>query len=188
VSSSDRFVARSALIKDITARGSWTPYPANYSVSISIPSLLEKYAHLKPGEALNGDSVSIAGRVSSRRDASSKLVFFDVECGVREENLLAETSLSALDSAAPNTTIAGKNRRIQVMFTHRQYSASNMDTVQNVIRRGDIIGTFQSLMTVPEFLFLRKGVFFSLIFQESRATRAEPKLANSALFRKKSHC
>jgi lysyl-tRNA synthetase class II len=140
ISASDRYAARVALISDLTARGAWQPYPSSFANNISIPTLLERFAHLKPGEAAPSESLSIAGRVTSRRDASSKLIFFDVECGIREENTTLQTDPSNPhnNTATPSS---GKGRRVQIMFTERQYAAANADVVLNAVRRGDIVGT-----------------------------------------------
>jgi hypothetical protein len=48
---SSRVAARSQAIAALTARGGWQPYPATFHTSTSIMRLLEKFAHLKPGEA-----------------------------------------------------------------------------------------------------------------------------------------
>jgi lysyl-tRNA synthetase class 2 len=127
-SAGDRFTTRVSGINALTARGGWTPYPASFPTSISIPSLLERFAHLKPGEAATGETVSISGRIHARRDASSKLIFFDLQCGIRAQNT----------TSAP--TADHSQSRVQIMLTAKQYAAANLDMVKETIRRGDVVG------------------------------------------------
>jgi lysyl-tRNA synthetase class II len=56
------------------------PYPHKFHVSISIPAYIKKYDGLlkQPGDRLDKELVSIAGRVHNNRQAGAKLRFYDV--------------------------------------------------------------------------------------------------------------
>lgn len=59
------------------ARGE-NPYPHKFNVSISVPQYVAKYASLEAGTQLTDDSVSIAGRVVTKRASGAKLLFYDI--------------------------------------------------------------------------------------------------------------
>lgn len=115
ISPNDFFRLRSTAVANLKAVGGEnSPYPHKFHVSTSIQEFIEKYSHLKDGEQLYGDSLSVAGRVHAIRESSSKLVFFDLR---------------------------GEGAKIQVMATARAYHDENKfgeDIFK--IRRGDIIG------------------------------------------------
>jgi hypothetical protein len=56
------------------------PYPHKFHVSISIPAYIKKYHGLlkEPGDRLEQETVSIAGRIHNNRQAGAKLRFYDV--------------------------------------------------------------------------------------------------------------
>jgi hypothetical protein len=169
------------------------------------------FALLAPRRDPLAETVSVAGRVHARRDASSKLIFFDVECGLRERSNAAQFIASPTPSASaapvsPEAAAAAaaeaKGSRVQIMFTQKQYSASNVDIVTDIVRRGDIIGTHllfpfsfcQSIHSVYQW-----SSIFDVSDQSLRVTRnsnhqvcvgirAERRRANSALCLKRSHC
>eukprot|EP00835_Amoeboradix_gromovi_P005468 NODE_517_length_7343_cov_0.253313.p2 type:complete len:562 gc:universal NODE_517_length_7343_cov_0.253313:116-1801(+) len=89
-------------------------YPHKFHVSISLPDFIAKYSHIKEGERVEGDDVSIAGRIHSFRTAGSKLVFYDVHCdGVK----------------------------VQAVANLKEHQGSlDFKTVHSLIKRGDIIG------------------------------------------------
>lgn len=62
---------------DARARGE-NPYPHKFHVDISLPEYIAKYNHLKNEEILNDVTISLAGRLMSKRENSSKLFFYDI--------------------------------------------------------------------------------------------------------------
>lgn len=98
-------------------------YPHKFNVSLRIPEYVEKYKDLENDQLLTDQSVSIAGRVYSKRSSGSKLVFYDCH---------------------------GEGSKIQVMcnlmyYTPSEGSSEEEKTQQfiinnNKIKRGDIIG------------------------------------------------
>lgn len=91
------------------------PYPHKFHVSISLENFIEKFSNnLKPGEILNNEVHSIAGRVHAIRESGAKLIFFDLR---------------------------GEGVKIQVMANARHYKNEEKFTPDiSKIRRGDIIG------------------------------------------------
>ena len=91
------------------------PYPHKFHVSISLENFIEKFSNnLKPGEILNNEVHSVAGRVHAIRGSGAKLIFYDLR---------------------------GEGVKIQVMANARQYKDQEKfagDTSK--IKRGDIIG------------------------------------------------
>lgn len=83
---------------------------------MTIPEVIDTYAEaLEPGEVLeNMTPVTLAGRVHSKRQASSKLVFYDVH---------------------------GDGAQVQVMSSFRRYE--NPEAFQDIhalVKRGDVMG------------------------------------------------
>lgn len=108
------FKYRSGLVEDLKKTPESHPYPHKFHVSISLEEFIEKYNHLKDGEMLENEKLSVAGRIHSIRESGSKLIFYDLR---------------------------GEGVKIQVMANARLYEsedkfASDIDK----IRRGDIIG------------------------------------------------
>ncbi|XP_050579083.1 lysine--tRNA ligase isoform X3 [Bombus affinis] len=91
------------------------PYPHKFHVSISLENFIEKFSNnLKPGEILDNEVYSIAGRVHAIRESGAKLIFYDLR---------------------------GEGVKIQVMANARQYKdGEKFATDTSKIRRGDIIG------------------------------------------------
>eukprot|EP00871_Galdieria_phlegrea_P002173 jgi/Galph1/2957/GphlegSOOS_G1594.1 len=107
------FKLRTKLIEEARERGV-DPYPHKFQTSCSIPEYIEKYQHLQAGEHLSEVTVSLSGRLISKRSASSKLFFYDLRA----------------DGA-----------KVQIMADAR--NASSLETfsfTQNLLRRGDIVG------------------------------------------------
>jgi lysyl-tRNA synthetase, class II len=108
------FKYRSGLVEDLKQTPESHPYPHKFHVSISLEEFINKYNHLKDGEMLENEKLSVAGRIHSIRESGSKLIFYDLR---------------------------GEGVKIQVMANARLYEsedkfASDIDK----IRRGDIIG------------------------------------------------
>lgn len=81
------FEHRSKTIKALRAipRGQHTPskpdpYPHKFHVSISVPNFVEKYSKQikNPGEHLDKEEVSVAGRIHNTRASGAKLRFYDL--------------------------------------------------------------------------------------------------------------
>lgn len=69
------------------------PYPHKFNVTITIPAFIQKYADsLEDGQHMTDVTVSIAGRVHSKRAASSKLVFYDLHGDGRKVQIIADAS------------------------------------------------------------------------------------------------
>ncbi|CAI6548010.1 ANL_collapsed_G0008940.mRNA.1.CDS.1 [Saccharomyces cerevisiae] len=73
---SQYFETRSRQIQELRKTHEPNPYPHKFHVSISNPEFLAKYAHLKKGETLPEEKVSIAGRIHAKRESGSKLKFY----------------------------------------------------------------------------------------------------------------
>ncbi|EXB55381.1 Lysine--tRNA ligase [Morus notabilis] len=75
------------------------PYPHKFFVSMSILEYVEKYGGLSNGEHQEDVSVSLAGRIMSKRSSSSKLFFYDLHGGGAKVQVMADASKSYLDEA-----------------------------------------------------------------------------------------
>ncbi len=92
----------------------FNPYPHKFAQTIDVPAFVAKYAHLQAGEHLEGEIVSIAGRVYTKRESGAKLIFYDVQ---------------------------GQDGKVQVM-AQANYAASQeaFDATHGSIYPGDIVG------------------------------------------------
>lgn len=115
VSPNEYFKLRTTTIGNLKeAGGENFPYPHKFHVSTSLEEFIQKYSHLKDGEAFEQEKLSVAGRVHAIRESGSKLVFFDLR---------------------------GEGVKIQVMATARAYyDETQFEEDIFKIRRGDIIG------------------------------------------------
>ncbi|CAI4233117.1 unnamed protein product [Auanema sp. JU1783] len=89
------------------------PFPHKFDVSISLAAYIEKYQYLKNEEVLENEPVSIAGRIFSKRESGSKLVFYDIH---------------------------GEGTRLQVMANARFHKEGDFTEVHDRIKRGDLVG------------------------------------------------
>ena len=64
-------------------------YPHKFHVSISFQDFIQKYNHLEPEEKLEDETVSISGRIYSKRVSSNKLCFYDVHSNGAKLQVLA---------------------------------------------------------------------------------------------------
>ncbi|GAA35598.2 lysyl-tRNA synthetase class II [Clonorchis sinensis] len=104
---------RKSMISDLE-KSNKTAYPHKFHVSISIGKFIEKYSYLNPGEHLDDVTVSIAGRIHAKREAGSKLIFYDV---ISDE------------------------KRLQIMANLKDYkSPEEFYQVNDMLRMGDIVG------------------------------------------------
>ncbi|XP_012350517.1 lysine--tRNA ligase isoform X1 [Apis florea] len=135
-----------------------TPYPHKFHVSISLENFIEKFSNnLKPGEILNNEVYSIAGRVHAIRESGAKLIFFDLR---------------------------GEGVKIQVMANARHYKDEEKFTPDiSKIRRGDIIGVIgnpgktkkgefsimpHSIILLSPCLHMLPNLYFGLKDKETR--------------------
>ncbi|GMT15123.1 hypothetical protein PFISCL1PPCAC_6420, partial [Pristionchus fissidentatus] len=90
------------------------PFPHKFTVSISITEFVEKYSNVKNEEVIDDVIVSLAGRVFSKREAGSKLIFYDIH---------------------------GEGKNLQVLANAKYHKGEDdFTTVHGRIRRGDIVG------------------------------------------------
>lgn len=73
------------------------PYPHKFFVSMSIVEYIENYGGLGNGDHLEDISVSLAGRIMSKRSSSSKLFFYDLHGGGAKVQVMADASKSDMD-------------------------------------------------------------------------------------------
>lgn len=75
------------------------PYPHKFFVTMSILEYVDKYGGLGNGDHQEDVSVSLAGRIMSKRSSSSKLFFYDLHGGGAKVQVMADASKSELDEA-----------------------------------------------------------------------------------------
>ncbi|KAF3453300.1 hypothetical protein FNV43_RR03740 [Rhamnella rubrinervis] len=75
------------------------PYPHKFFVSLTIPEYIEKYGGLSNGEHQEDVSVSLAGRIMSKRSSSSKLFFYDLHGLGAKVQVMADASKADMDEA-----------------------------------------------------------------------------------------
>ncbi|KAL9399499.1 hypothetical protein Peur_008460 [Populus x canadensis] len=74
-------------------------YPHKFFVTLSIPEYIDKYGGLSNGEHLEDVSVSLAGRIMSKRSSSSKLFFYDLHGLGAKVQVMADASKSGFNEA-----------------------------------------------------------------------------------------
>lgn len=114
ISPNEYFKLRSAAVADLKKVPETHPYPHKFQVSSSLEAFIEKYQGLKDGDMLEGDSLSVAGRIHAIRESGGKLIFYDLR---------------------------GEGVKLQVMANAKLYeseAAFAEDTAR--LRRGDIVG------------------------------------------------
>lgn len=114
ISPNEYFKLRSNAVAELKSNPQTDPYPHKYHVSSSLEDFIGKYAHLKDGEMLESEILTVAGRIHAIRESGAKLIFYDVR---------------------------GEGVKIQAMANAKLYSSEDefgADT--DKIRRGDIIG------------------------------------------------
>lgn len=105
---------RSGLVEDLKKSPDSHPYPHKFHVSTSLEEFINKYNHLKDGDMLENEKLSVAGRIHSIRESGAKLIFYDLR---------------------------GEGVKIQVMANAKLYSSEDKFAADiDKIRRGDIIG------------------------------------------------
>ncbi|GLC33824.1 Lysine--tRNA ligase [Pleodorina starrii] len=91
------------------------PYPHKFHVSMSLPDYIAKYGSLESGQQETESTVSVAGRIFSKRASGSKLLFYDLKADGVKIQIMADARNSELSLEA---------------FT----------AVHNECKRGDIVG------------------------------------------------
>lgn len=114
ISPNEYFKLRSAAVTELKSNPQTHPYPHKFHVSSSLEDFINNYSHLKDGEMLENEKLSVAGRVHAIRESGAKLIFYDVR---------------------------GEGVKIQVMANAKLYSSEDAFAADlDKIRRGDIIG------------------------------------------------
>lgn len=90
-----------------------TPYPHKFHVTTSIQNFIETYASLKQGEVVRDQSVSVAGRIITKRANSKKLLFYDIH---------------------------GEGEKLQIMANLSEHTDGDFAEKHAVLKRGDVIG------------------------------------------------
>ncbi|KAJ6746335.1 LYSINE--TRNA LIGASE, partial [Salix koriyanagi] len=72
-------------------------YPHKFFVTLSIPEYIDKYGELSNGEHLEDVSVSLSGRIMSKRSSSSKLFFYDLHGLGAKVQVMADASKSGFN-------------------------------------------------------------------------------------------
>lgn len=115
ISPNEYFKLRTQAVEALKLKGGDDdPYPHKFNVTSSLENFIEKYAHLKEGEMLENENVSVAGRIHAIRESGAKLIFYDLR---------------------------GEGVKLQVMANAGAYiSEEQYANDTDKIRRGDIIG------------------------------------------------
>lgn len=114
ISPNEYFKLRSQAVTEMKNNQLTHPYPHKFHVSSSLEDFIEKYSHLKDGEMLESEMLSVAGRIHAIRESGAKLIFYDVR---------------------------GEGVKIQAMANAKLYSSEEAFGIEtDRIRRGDIIG------------------------------------------------
>ncbi|AOA63615.1 Lysyl-tRNA synthetase [Komagataella phaffii CBS 7435] len=108
------FEIRSRQIDELRTdlRGANNPYPHKFHVTLRLDQFQAKYAHLKRGETLPEETVSVAGRIHAKRESGSKLKFY---------------------------VLHGEGVQVQIM-AQAQDADGDYEKMHELLRRGDIIG------------------------------------------------
>eukprot|EP00899_Mesostigma_viride_P006679 jgi/Mesvir1/16011/Mv08308-RA.2 len=99
-------------VKDATGNA----YPHKFHVSHSVPQFIAKYDSLEAGQQLTEETVSLAGRIMSKRASGAKLIFYDLH---------------------------GDGAKVQVMADARNcpdLDEEGFAKLHNYAKRGDIVG------------------------------------------------
>lgn len=104
---------RLEMVEARRARGE-NPFPHKFHVSISLTNYISKYDYLEKDNVLEDTTVSVAGRVFSKRESGGKLIFYDLH---------------------------GEGVRLQILANARFHKGEEeFVDVHERIKRGDIIG------------------------------------------------
>lgn len=107
------FKLRSRAVANMKTTGD-NPYPHKFHVQMSLVEFIEKYNNIDDGTIDEETTVSVSGRIHSRRESGHKLVFYDLR---------------------------GEAVKIQIMANARYYSSEDeFAKMVEKIKRGDIVG------------------------------------------------
>ncbi|KAF4524318.1 hypothetical protein B566_EDAN005376 [Ephemera danica] len=113
ISANEYFKLRTTALAEMKQAGD-SPYPHKFHVSLSLEAFIERYSHIKDGEMLDNEEVTIAGRVHAIRESGARLIFYDLR---------------------------GEGTKLQVMANAQHYASEALfNTETSKLRRGDIIG------------------------------------------------
>lgn len=114
ISPNEYFKLRSGAVMNLKKDPATHPYPHKFHVTTSLQEFIEKFSHLKDGEQLEGEKLSVSGRIHAMRESGAKLVFYDLR---------------------------GEGVKLQVMANAKSYvNEAEFAADIDKIRRGDIIG------------------------------------------------
>ncbi|XP_058120893.1 lysine--tRNA ligase-like [Anopheles ziemanni] len=114
IKANEYFKIRSGEVKELKNSESTHPYPHKFHVTSTLTEFLAKYGDLVDGETRDGETVSVAGRIHSIRETSSKLLFYDIH---------------------------GEGLKVQIMANASLYESETLFSEETArLRRGDIIG------------------------------------------------
>ncbi|WAR12304.1 SYK-like protein [Mya arenaria] len=68
------------------------PYPHKFQVGISIVEFMEKYRSCADGTILEDTTVSVSGRIHSRRESGHKLIFYDLRAEAVKIQIMANAN------------------------------------------------------------------------------------------------
>jgi lysyl-tRNA synthetase class 2 len=105
------FEIRSRAVNKMRADGI-EPYPHKFHVSMSLTAFIEKYSSLEPGQRLEKEIVTVAGRIHNKRASGANLRFYDLHA---------------------------EGVKVQIM-AQAQDAEHDYATVHDLLRRGDIVG------------------------------------------------
>ncbi|KAJ4828172.1 hypothetical protein Tsubulata_005055 [Turnera subulata] len=108
------------------------PYPHKFHVTMTVVEFVAKYGSLKDEERLENETVSVSGRIMSKRASSSKLFFYDLHCG---------------------------GAKVQVMTDARNsgMSEAEFSKLHSSVKRGDLVGITGFPGEITDFLALQKS-------------------------------
>jgi len=107
------FRLRSQAVATLKEKGD-SPYPHKFKVDLSLEDFIAKFNHIKAGEHLTDQVVSLAGRIHAKRESSLKLLFYDLR---------------------------GEGVKIQIMANLKEYENEEaFYAINNKLKRGDIVG------------------------------------------------
>uniref|UniRef100_A0A0K0F1X2 Lysine--tRNA ligase n=1 Tax=Strongyloides venezuelensis TaxID=75913 RepID=A0A0K0F1X2_STRVS len=108
------FNSRVRMIEERRAAGD-NPFPHKFHVSISLTQFIEEYGpKLKNEQVMEDVTVNVSGRIFSKRESGSKLIFYDLH---------------------------GEGTRIQIMANARYCTGDvSFTDLHDKIKRGDIVG------------------------------------------------
>ncbi|RUS17483.1 hypothetical protein BC937DRAFT_89920 [Endogone sp. FLAS-F59071] len=106
------FELRSRTILKLRETQNPNPYPHKFHVSLSIPAFIEKYSHVEANQRLEGEIVTVAGRIHNKRASGQLLRFYDLH---------------------------GEGTKIQIV-AQAQEAETDFIATHDLLRRGDIVG------------------------------------------------